>query len=309
MNLPKHRPLETHCMVCGSQLVIEHPGRTRVRGLFDRRQWQASMVCARCDVRTGGGRSVTLKSRHPPRNPFMRLLFQLRYLRNLGPYARLADSVQTRNPFAGDDGHMDLARLLAPALFPVYGLKGRPMGLRLKSWGGGGHGTPLVIDNIHLGYVVGHPSQPEKAVDINQGPAVDSDVDELGAIESLIHNYSSEERQESYFHQGNFYRDWNQERLQKTPRQQATIQVGDMNVEVGFISWDEPQRVILARLTLSSLNMEDHPLQVASLNTSWEELQEALTTLVGLQEDQETFADYQQDLDEVRRQLFGHHDK
>ena len=309
MNLPKHRLPDTHCRVCGAQLEVEHPGRTRLRGLFDRRQWQANMVCPRCGVRTGGGRSVTLTSRHPPRNPFMRLIFQIGQFKNRRQYARLTDSLGTSNPFAGDDGHMDLARLLAPALFPVYGLKGRPMGLRLKSWGGGGHGTPLVTDNIHLGYVVGHPSQPEKAVDINQGPAVDSDVDELGAIESLVHNYSSEERQESYFHQGNFHRDWNIERLQNTPHQQATIQVGDMNVEVRFSSWDEPQRVILARLTLSSLNTEDHPLQVASLNTSWEELQEALTTLVLLQEDQETVADYQQDLDEVRRQLFGHHDK
>ena len=82
------------------------------------------------------------------------------------------------------------------APFPVYGLQGRPMGLRLKNPGWGGKGSPMVIDSIHLGYVAGHPSRPEKAVDITQGPAVDSGMDELGAIRSLVHNYVSEERQE-----------------------------------------------------------------------------------------------------------------
>ena len=55
--------------------------------------------------------------------------------------------------------------------------------------------------------------------------------------------------------------------------------------------------------------MEDHPILVASLNASWAELQEALTTLVVLQEDQEALAGHQQDRDEVSRQLREYHDK
>ncbi len=221
---------------------------------------------------------TTLVSQHPPRNPFMRLLFQLRQLRHRRQYAaRLTDSLRTRNRFLGNDGRPNLARLLAAASFPVYGLKGRPMGLRLKSPGWGGQGSPSTIDRVSFGYVSGHPSRLEKAVDIKQGFNVEQDYDDLNAIKSLVHNYVSEERQESYFHQGNFHQDWNQERLQKTPRQQANIQVGDTNVEAQFTIWDEPRRVILARLTL-----EDHPILVASLNASWVELQEALTTLVVL---------------------------
>ena len=49
--------------------------------------------------------------------------------------------------------------------------------------------------------------------------------------------------------------------------------------------------------------MEDHPLRVGSLNLFWEELQEALTTLELLKEDQETLADHHQDRDEFSRQL------
>ena len=53
--------------------------------------------------------------------------------------------------------------------------------------------------------------------------------------------------------------------------------------------------------------MESYSLRVASLNTTWEELQEVLTTLVVLQEDQEALADHQQDRDEVSRRLYEHH--
>ena len=153
----------------------------------------------------------------------------------------------TTDLFVGDDGRLNLAKLLAAAPFPVYGLKGRPSGLRLRSSGWGGKGSPSTIDRVSLGYIAGHPSQPEKTVDIEQGFNVEHDYHDLNAIESLVHNYASKEGREEYFYQGDFHRDWNWERLQKTPRQRATIQVGVMNVEVQFTSWDEPQRVILAR--------------------------------------------------------------
>ena len=55
------------------------------------------------------------------------------------------------------------------------------------------------------------------------------------------------------------------------------------------------------------MTMENHPLLVASLNTSWEELQAILTTLVVLQEDQEALAGHQQDRDEMSRRLYEDH--
>ena len=161
----------------------------------------------------------------------------------------------------------------------------------------------MVIDSVHLEYVVGHPSRPEKVVDITQGPDVESGMGDLGAIESVVHSYVSEEGHETYSHQGNFHRDWNEERLRNTAGQQATIQAGGMKVEVNYMSWDEPQRVILARL-----NLECHILRVVSMNVSWAELQDALTTLSLLKGDQETLADYQQGVDELRRKLYGGYD-
>ena len=61
--------------------------------------------------------------------------------------------------------------------------------------------------------------------------------------------------------------------------------------------------MVLAIISLACLTMEDHPLRVASLNASWEELQEALTTSVQLEEDQEALAEHQQDFDEASRLL------
>ena len=314
MKRPRHGPLNTHCRMCGTQLEIEHPVRDRVRGLFDRRPWQANMVCPKCGVKSGGGWGAAMAFRHPPRNPILRVLFQLRHRRRS---ARAIAEMRRRNPFIDGDGRVNLAGLLAAVPFPVYGLKGRPLGLRLMIPGWGGRGTPETIDRIHFGYVAGHPSQPDKAVHIDQDLNVDDEtaapdtvgnlrrvMADLSAVGSLVRNYASKERRETYFYQGDFHRDWNQERLQKTPRRQAIVQAGGMDVDVQITSWDEPQRVILARLTVGG-----HRLLAASLNLSWEALQEALTTLVVLQEDQETLADYQKDLDEVRRERQEYHDK
>lgn len=305
MKKPEDRLPESYCRNCGARLDVRKLSRPRVGGVFGQRQSQADTVCSGCGT-VGGVSWTILVSRHPPRNPLVRLLFRLRQLRLRRQYARLTDSLRTRNLFVGDDGRMNLARLVAAAPFPVYGLKGRPMGLRLRSPGWGSKGTPTGINSTHLGYVAGHPNEPEKAVDIRQVFDVNEDAaaEDLSSVLQLVYNYSSKEHREAYFDQGGMHRDWNLKRLQNTPRQQATIQAGGMNVDVQFTSWDKPQRVILARMTI-----EEHSLIVASLNASWPELQEALSTLVVLQEDQEALADHQQDRDEVSRQLYEHHDK
>ncbi len=304
------QPPDVHCRACGVQLRIDNVRRTRVRGLFGPRQWQADMVCPQCGTRSGVG-WAHFKAVHPPRNPILRVLFQLRHRRR-NPRSmadlRRSPTASRQRPFIGTDGQLSLAKLVAAVPFPVYGLKGRPLGLRLRSPGWGSHGTPTIKD-IHFGYVAGHPSQPDKAVHIDQGLNVEDDtaapdavgnlrraMEDLSAVENIVRNYASKERREAYFYQGDFHRDWNQERLQKTPRQQAIVHVGGMDVDVQITSWDEPQRVILARLTVGG-----HRLLAASLNLSWEELQEAFTTLVVLQEDQETLAGHQQDVDELRR--------
>ena len=71
-----------------------------------------------------------------------------------------------------------------------------------------------------------------------------------------------------------------------------------VDVEARFISWDTPQRVVLAYLTVGTTS-----LSVSALNVSWEELRETLASLVLLREDQETLVDHQQDFDESSRLL------
>ncbi len=300
-------PPDTHCRKCGAQLEVRNLSRPRVGGLFGHRQWQADMVCPSCGT-TSGSAWTALTAVHPPKNPFMRIIFRLKQggvrLKRTGPDARLRRMMRERSAFRGNDGHLDLSQLLAAAPFPVYGLKGRPLELRLRSPGWGGRGSPGEVYRAHMGYVAGEPWQPEQALDITQGPSADGETDELRVIESLIHNYGPKEQRDAYFSQGDIHKDWNLERVQQASRKEATIHVGGMDVEVRLASWDEPQRVILARLTLG-----DNSLRAASLNISQDKLLEALSTLVALQGEEDVLADHQRSFEELRRDLIDHHNR
>ena len=207
------------------------------------------------------------------------------------------------------DQRVVLARLVAAAPFPVYGLKDRPMGLRLRSPGSGFHGLEGIIDHISLGYVAGHPSHPDKAVQINQRPTeqysqglISSDPGaahmNLSLNRGLIVNYGPRELREKDPFLGDFHRDWNVDRIENTPRQQATIPANGVDVEARFITWDTPHRVVLAYLTMGT-----NSLTVSALNVSWDDLRETLSSVVVLQDDQEALTSHQQDVDESSRLL------
>ena len=298
MRRPEDRLPDTHCRECGAQLEVRKLNRPRVGGLFGPRQWQADTVCPSCGA-AGGVGWATLMSRHSPRNPLMRLLSHLRRGRQ---HPRARAQMRRRDSFLGDDGRVDLSRLLAAVSFPVYGLNGRPLGLRLRSPGWGGKGSPVTIHRVRLGYVAGDPRQPERAVALTQEPEVDSGEDELGVIVSLVHNYAPKEHLEGYTLRGDIHRDWNLERLRLASRQQTTIQIGTMPVEIRMASWEEPHRVILARLTLGGVQ-----LLAASLNISREELLPALSTLATLKEDHGALAEHQRDLEELGQMLRESH--
>ena len=241
---------------------------------------------------------------HPSSNPVVRFLSQLKHRRR---DSRLAGTFRAHDRFMDGDQRLVLARLVAAVPFPVYGLKDRPMGLRLRSPGSGSRGLEGIIDHISLGYVAGHPSQPDKAVQINQRPTgqypkglISSDPGaahmELPLIRSLIANYGPRELREKDPFLGEFHRDWNVERIENTPRQQATIQMNGINVEARFITWDTPHRVVLAYLTMGT-----NSLTVSALNVAWDDLQETLSSLVDLQENPDVLAAHQQDFDESSR--------
>ncbi len=230
---------------------------------------------------------------HPSSNPLQRLRsFLLRSMRPARP----------RSPFRRDDGTLDLAQLVAAVPFPVFGLKGRPLGLRLRSPGRSGQGDPPTIVGVHFGYVAGPPSEPTHAIEIIQGRVargeLEAQMEDLHVIHSLVHNYGSSEQRQAYFHEGSMNRDWNLEQLKQAIRYQSTVRVGGNSVEVSLASWETPQRVLLARFVLGEAQ-----LLAAALNVPRDSLLTALGTLVPLQEDPQALADLQRDTDDLSRML------
>jgi len=299
MERHEHRPPEIHCRNCGAELDMRRVIRRRMGGLFGWGRWRTEVVCLKCGEKNRFGREVAVYvARHPPRNPILRVLFQLRYRRR-NPRA-MAD-LRRHHPWIGEDGiTTDLAKLVSAASFPVYGLKGRPLGLRFMGTGAAGGGRPSALERIDLNYGVGHPRQLEQALRIDQGPR----ASEMNILANFVSNRAPKEWRDEYFYLGNFHRDWNQERLQQAPRWKTTIQISGEDVEVELASWEEPFQLLLARFSLG-----ESPLLAASMNMSQQMLLEALRTLALLKEDQAAIDAYQGDMKEVRREQQEYHDK
>ena len=138
-------------------------------------------------------------------------------------------------------------------------------------------------------------------MEVTQGPAAHADIDELGAIESLVRNYAPEERREGYFYRGDIHQGRNLERVSLASRERTTILVGGMAAEIELASWLEPQRVTLGRLTLGK-----HLLLSASLGLSRPELLQTLATVVVLQQDEEALAQHQRGYDEADQVCCAH---
>ena len=206
-----------------------------------------------------------------------------------------------RPDYLDADGRCVLARLVAPASFPVYGLKGRPLGLRLRSPGSRGSGIPSRIYSVELGYVRGNAREPDGALHVSR-LAPDHPRPELDRVRHLVINYCPQEQRQEYFREGTFHRDWNEDVIVQAALRQMTVHVGGRPVEVELSEWEQPQRVILADLSLG-----EESLTADSLNLSLWDLMVALGTLVVLQHDAETMEAHQKDIDETRREMFGEH--
>ena len=254
------------------------------------------MACPRCGTKSGVG-WTTLVAGHSPRNPFMQLLVRLRYGRRS---VRMAAKVRQRTPWISSEGRVDVAQLMAAVPFPVYGLNGRSLALPLRSLGSGRKGDPEVINRINLGYVRGHPLSPA-AVSISQGPGEGLTYDALREVESLLRNYAPREQLAAWRSQGDFYREWNIERVQQGVLHQATIDVEGLSVEAEVTHWDG-SRVVLARLSIGT-----HWLSAASLGLAREELVQVLGSLVVLQQDHEALHEHQRGHDEARAEITQYH--
>ena len=294
MNTPGDIPIDTHCRQCGGQLEVSNVRRERVGGFFGSWQSAADTVCRSCGTESGAAwAQLSGSDREVPANPLARLIIRLR--RRRGNMA-----IRPKGPaYRNAEGRLDLRLLLESAPFPVRGLNGRPLALRLRSPGWGGKGEPPVMHRVHFGYVSGDPQRPDRALELDQGDLDGGASAELAAITGLIHNYGRASLREENSRKVDIHRDWNLDRIGRTPHRQVTLKVEGVAVEADLASWEEPERVILAR---SSLPEGD--ILGASLWLSEQELLTALETLVVLQRDEEALAGHQRDYEEVSREMF-----
>ena len=143
MNTPGNMPIDTHCRKCGGQFDVSNVRRERVGGLFSRWQSAADTVCLNCGTKRGAvWAQLSGSDREAPANPLARLILRLR--RRRGNMAIRPKGHAYRNA----EGRLDLRLLLEAAPFPVRGLNGRPLGLRLRSPGWGGKGDPPVMHRV-----------------------------------------------------------------------------------------------------------------------------------------------------------------
>ena len=199
-------------------------------------------------------------------------------------------------------GQIDIRELAEAASFPVYGLKGGPHGLRLRSIGRSGHSeTP--ISGVSVSYITGHPRNPASALCIEQfaespySPQLTSEQfdrarahDELHAIENTLRNNASPEEIARWHSEGDFNRDWNIERILATDHGEIEADIAGQSRTLTTASWDSPHRVAVFSFHLSPVFMA-----VSSLNLSQDETVAALRTLVELRGDDEAVREHEED--------------
>ena len=282
-------PLETHCFSCGGELATTKAEKKRLGNIFSGRwQWHIATVCSNCGREEG---SAIARYTYPRPSLMKRSLSPFQELiRNISP--RYRPLRRGMSEYRGPDGNMDLAKLLAAIPFEAYGMKDHPLGLRLTSPGYGRTGE--VIDRLHFQYVTGglqsgNRAPGERIIDIEQGPKShrygDPEAD-LFSIRDLVDS------------DGDFYRDWNLERLESSPNHEATVKVNGTDAMVELTSWHEPQQV-----TLAHVNIGDHQMRVTSLNLSEEELLQCLGTLTVIQGDQSALIQHIQDFKRASQEL------
>lgn len=277
--------LDKYCFRCGGRLDVSEPSLGPVPGMPGGRQWSLVTVCSKCGDK-GGTSWATLRKVDPSSRPSQSDM-QRAMERNMR-----VDAEWDSMAFLGPDGRWDFAGMVRTFPLSVFGLKGRPLGLRFSStgWGSGASWPSYERKyNASFRYIVGNNLDPEKALCVR----LNKYVPELDSIQEVALRGDS-------FRDGTFHRDWNEEQIRQASRQQTTVQFGGQPVDVDLASWEHPQRVTLAQLELGG-----YPATAACLNLTHPELLLALGKLVALREDTEALTEHQQDLDDnlrVRRQ-------
>ena len=251
---------------------------------FHLRQWtdDASTFCQRCGTHS-------FMERTNPHDPItdnfpQRLLSRLRW------------SLARRSPPFEDAGRqVDLSCLLARIGFPVYGIKGGPVGMRLREVGFGRREIGYGVGQVSFRYVGFGPSRPRRALMLRQGVGDSLETTEnrlaaeLQAIICLVVSYGGDELRKEYLAKGNIHRDWNLERIGRTPRRRLSLVAKGTPVEVDLAFWWEPEPVTLAHLA-----PEGHTILATSIGISHVKMLGLLKTIVALQNDPEALKEHQQ---------------
>ena len=296
-------PSERYCPRCGHRMDVLEVHRHRV--IWPWWEWQARVRCPRCSLRNHlyWGPLTELPGSRNALEGILRLVAHLGglLLRDAAHLSGLRRSPQmvmasTRylRPLSGSSEAM--ARLLAAVSFPVVGLRGHPLGLRLRRprWGRPGG------RRISLHYVAGDPRAPTRLFHLHQGrppegeqPPSEALVD-AEAIHELIRTDSPKLAERPLAHLEEVIRDWSWERVRQAPRRQVMVAIEGSPVRVELASWEEPHRVNVARTVLGG-----RQVLAASLGMSAEELLRALESLTTLQRDPESVAEHERDLEAV----------
>ena len=264
-------------------------------GHFGYAAFKGDMFCRTCGEKSIEGRAATY-SHEGTGNVLKRLLYRLKKRHLLVTALRRNTSYETVT------GLIDLPRLVGHAAFPVYGLKGSSLGLRLGGIGCSRKGNGRTVERVTLTYVAGGPKGAQQAIELSQhadtnGVSNESRLSrELDAILSLVKSHGSEELRREYQRRGNIHRDWNLARISHTERRRLTVEVDGAPADVELAFWWEPEPVVLAHI------MRDSDSTLAtSIGITHVRLLSLLKTMVVLQRDPETLANHQQEHEQTYR--------
>ena len=264
-------------------------------GHFGYAAFKGDMFCRTCGEKSIEGRAATY-SHEDTGNVLKRLLYWLKRK------CLFVAFLTRKSRYENEEGLIDLSRLVADAAFPVYGLKGSPLGLRLESVGWSRKGNGRTVDRVTLTYLATGPTGAQQAIELSQqadttGVSAESRVSrELDAIFSLVKSHGSEELRREYRRRGNIHRDWNLARISSAERRRLTVEVDGASVEVELAFWWEPEPVVLAHII-----RDGDSILATSIGITHVRLLSLLKTMVVLQRDSETLAGHQQEYERGHR--------
>ena len=264
-------------------------------GHFGYAAFKGDMFCRTCGEKSVEGRAVTY-SHDDTGNVLKRLLYWLKKRRLFVAF------LTRKSRYENEEGLIDLPCLVAHAAFPVYGLKGNPLGLHLGGIGWSSTENGRTVDRVTLTYVAGGPTGAQQAIELSQhagttGVSNESRLSrELDAILSLVRSHGSEELRREYQRRGNIHRDWNLAHISRAERRRLTVEVDGAPGDVELAFWWEPESVVLAHI-----KRDRDSILATSIGITHVRLLSLLKTMVVLQRDPETLAAHQQEYEQFYR--------